>query len=102
MGDPFKPLRRGASGNCRAESRAGGEGRNGAAGLGWAEDALLARRKGHGAKVRLARRLRQETTMSLKWIAQRLHMSSWTYVSNLLNEPPKTHPEAQDVLLLCQ
>jgi hypothetical protein len=62
--------------------------------MGWAEDALLARRKGHGAKVRLARRLRQETTMSLKWIAQRLHMGSWTYVSNLLNEPPQTHGSA--------
>jgi hypothetical protein len=70
--------------------------------MGWAEDALLARRKGHGAKVRLARRLRQETTMSLKWIAQRLHRGSWTYVSNLLNEPPQTHPEAQEVLPLCQ
>ena len=70
--------------------------------LGWAEAALLARRKGHGAKVRLARRLRQETTMSLKWIAQRLHMGSWTYVSNLLNEPPQTHSEGQEVLPLCQ
>jgi hypothetical protein len=37
-------------------------------------------------KVLVARRLRQETTMSLKWIAQRLQMGSWTYVSNLLNE----------------
>ena len=40
--------------------------------------------------------------MSLKWIAQRLHMGSWTYVSNLLNEPPQTHLEAQEVLPLCQ
>ena len=47
---------------------------------------MRARRKGHRAKVMLARRLRQETTMSLKWIAQRLQMGSWTYVSNLLNE----------------
>ena len=37
------------------------------------------------AKVALAKRLRQETTMSLKWIAQRLQMGSWTYVANLLN-----------------
>jgi hypothetical protein len=57
--------------------------------LGWDEDALRARRKGHGAKVGLARRLRQETTMSLKWIAQRLHMGSWTCASNVL---PVTHP----------
>jgi hypothetical protein len=42
--------------------------------------------KGHKGKVALARRLRQETTMSLKWIAQRLHMGRWTYVSNLLRE----------------
>ena len=70
--------------------------------LGWDEDELRARRKGGRAKVMLARRLRQETSMSLKWIAQRLHMGTWTYVSNLLNEPPPTHPAAQEMLLLCQ
>ena len=68
----------------------------------WDEDQLRARRKGHRAKVMLARRLRQETTLSLKWIAQRLQMGSWTYVSNLLNEPPQTQPQAQEVLRLCQ
>jgi hypothetical protein len=41
--------------------------------------------KGDKQKVIMARRLRQETTMSLKWIAQRLQMGSWTYVFNLLN-----------------
>jgi len=30
--------------------------------------------------------LPEETTMSLKWIAQRLQMGSWTYVPNLLRE----------------
>src|ERR1035438_3620508 len=40
--------------------------------------------------------------MNLKWIAQRLHMGSWTYVSNLLNEQPPTQPQAQEVLPLCQ
>ena len=35
-------------------------------------------------KVRLARRLREETTMTLKWIAARLQMGVWTHVSNLL------------------
>jgi hypothetical protein len=44
----------------------------------------------------------EEATMSLKWIAQRLHMGSWTYVSNLLNEQPQTHPQVQEVLRLCQ
>ena len=56
--------------------------------LGWEETDLPVRRKGDSGKVRVARRLRQETTMSLKWLAQRLHMGSWTYVSNLLNEKP--------------
>jgi hypothetical protein len=36
--------------------------------------------------VALARRWRQETTTSLKWITRRLHMVSWTHVSNLLHE----------------
>jgi len=40
--------------------------------------------------------------MSLKWIAARLHMGSWTCVSNLLNEPPETQPQAQEVSPLCQ
>jgi hypothetical protein len=34
-------------------------------------------------------RLRRETTLRLKWIAQRLPMGSWTYASNLLNEEPR-------------
>jgi hypothetical protein len=70
--------------------------------FGWDEDQLRARPKGHRSKVMLARRLRQETTMSLKWIAGRLQMGTWTYVSNLLNEPPETQPQAQEVLPLCQ
>jgi len=70
--------------------------------LGWDEVQLRARPKGHRSKVRLARRLRQETTMSLKWIAERLQMGTWTYVSNLLNAPPQTQPQAQQVLPLCQ
>ena len=70
--------------------------------LGWDEDQLRARRKGHRSKVMRARRLRQETTMNLKWIAARLQRGTWTYVSNLLNEPPETQPQAQELLPLCQ
>ena len=44
--------------------------------LGWNAAALGERRKGDEQKVRLAARLRKETTMSLKWIAQRLEMGS--------------------------
>jgi putative transposase len=52
--------------------------------LGWKEGVLKTRKKGDLSKVRIARELRQQTTMSLKWIANRLAMGSWTYVSNLL------------------
>jgi putative transposase len=53
---------------------------------GWKEEDLPGLPKGDKSKVALARRLRQETTMSLKWIARRLRMGSWTYVSNLLHK----------------
>ena len=69
--------------------------------LGWPEDELRGRPKGHSGTVMMARRRRQETTMSLKGIAQRLQMGTWTYVSNLLNEKPES-PAAQEVLPLCQ
>ena len=39
--------------------------------------------------------------MSLKWIAERLQMGSWTYFSILLNER-QGNPAAQEVLPLCQ
>jgi REP element-mobilizing transposase RayT len=52
--------------------------------LGWREADLAQRRKGDPDKVRMAWRLRQESTMTLKWIAQRLQMGAWTSVSNRL------------------
>ena len=51
---------------------------------GWRPEELQARRKGDKNKVRMAARLRRETTMTLKWIAEHLAMASWTNVSNLL------------------
>jgi putative transposase len=53
---------------------------------GWKESDLRSLPKGEKRKVALARRLRQETTVSLKWIARRLHMGSWTYLSNLVHK----------------
>jgi REP element-mobilizing transposase RayT len=53
--------------------------------LGWKKTELANRRKGDPQKVTLARDLRSQTTMSLKWIARRLEMGSWTHVSNLLS-----------------
>jgi REP-associated tyrosine transposase len=70
--------------------------------LGWVEVDLAAQRKGDPRKVAIARRLRRETTMSLKWIAGRLQMGSWTYVSNLLHGAPAAAPQAQQQLALCQ
>jgi hypothetical protein len=40
--------------------------------------------KGDKRKIRIARLLRNQTTMTLKWIADRLHMGVWTYLSNRL------------------
>ena len=54
--------------------------------LGWQKEELAKRRKGDPGKVAMARRLRKELTMSLKWIAEHLQMGSWTYVSNLLGK----------------
>jgi hypothetical protein len=50
----------------------------------WEEAGLVKRRKGDPEKVKMALRLRRESIMMLKWIAQRLHMGSWTHVSNCL------------------
>jgi len=63
--------------------------------LGWDEKELRSRPKGDKAKVKLARRLRKETTMSLKWIARELKMGSWTYVSNLLRGGKKARKRAR-------
>ena len=54
--------------------------------LGWGKGELATRRKSDAEKVALARDLRSQTTMSLKWIARRLEMGSWTHVSNLLRQ----------------
>jgi hypothetical protein len=56
---------------------------------GWTEAELEQRRKGDPEKVEMAWRLRQETTMTLKWIAQRLKMGAWTHVSNRLVQKRK-------------
>jgi putative transposase len=57
--------------------------------LGWTEQDLETRRKGEPGKVRMARRLRCETTVTLKWIAQRLRMGTWTHVANRIYHAKK-------------
>ena len=50
----------------------------------WTENQLRALRKGDPGKIRIARRLRAETTTTLQWIAARLHMGTRTHLSHLL------------------
>ena len=52
--------------------------------LGWTEADLVERPKGDLAKVRLAQRLREETLVTLAWIAGRLQMGSVAYLNNRL------------------
>ena len=52
--------------------------------LGWKEADLVARRKGDREKLKLAVRLREETTVTVKWIAERLRMGTWTHLNHLL------------------
>ena len=50
----------------------------------WREEDLGRRAKGYAVKVALAARLRAETVMTVKWIAERLQMGSPGYVNLLL------------------
>jgi REP element-mobilizing transposase RayT len=62
---------------------------------GWTEAELARRRKGDPEKVELAWQLRCRTTMTLKWIAQRLKMGAWTHVSDCLVQRRKQHEKCQ-------
>jgi DNA-binding CsgD family transcriptional regulator len=42
--------------------------------------------QGSQRESEIARRLRKETTISLKWIAARLEMGSWTHAANRIYE----------------
>jgi putative transposase len=50
----------------------------------WTEADLAKQRKGHPAKVRLARQLRAQTTLTVGQIAERLHMGTRGYAVQLL------------------
>lgn len=56
---------------------------------GWKLEELSKRRKGDPVKVALALKLRQETTLSLKWVAEHLHMGTWEHLSRLLSKAVK-------------
>ena len=60
---------------------------------GWEEKELAGRRKGDKMKVRLAGRLRAETTVPLKWIAQRLSMGTRGHLQHLLYWQTRKKPQ---------
>ena len=60
---------------------------------GWTEEKLRQRPKGDPIKVAAAARLRRETTMTLKWISQRLEMGAWTHLKRRLYEQRRSEGE---------
>jgi REP element-mobilizing transposase RayT len=56
---------------------------------GWEREELADRPKGDPVKVVAAMRLRRETTMTLKWISQRLEMGAWTHLNKRLYQERK-------------
>ena len=52
----------------------------------WTREQLTRWRKGDKRKVRIALRLRRETTMTLKWIGEQLAMGTWANVARRLYE----------------
>ena len=65
--------------------------------LGWPESELAQRPKGDARKIRIAQRLRDETAITLKWIAKELYMGTWTHVANRLHQTKeKSKPNNQN------
>lgn len=54
--------------------------------MGWKEDELAKRPKIDRAKLAMAERLRKETTLPIKWIADRLRMGTRASVNTRLQE----------------
>jgi len=50
----------------------------------WSKDELAMLPKAHPEKLKIAQRLRAETTLSLKWISDHLHMGATAYLGNCL------------------
>ena len=53
--------------------------------LGWSEADLSQQPKSAPAKLALAARLRRETTLTLPWLAARLHLGTWKSFSAKLH-----------------
>ena len=61
---------------------------------GWTEADLAGRRKGDRRKLKVAAKLRSETTMTLGWIARRLRMGTRGHLTHLLYREER--PSAPD------
>lgn len=65
----------------------------------WSEQELVARPKSHPVKLALAARLRQETTLSVKQIAERLHLGApkgaRTNLHKFMNHSPTDNAQIQ-------
>ena len=73
--------------------------REGLEAMGWTEKEFPRRAKGDKGKVRLARQLRAETTMTLGWMARRLQMGKGGYVNYLLYQRRKAGKRIIEQLL---
>ena len=62
--------------------------------LGWEESDLAGRRKNNPGKLAMAARLRRETTLPLKWIAQRAHLGASKAVNKNSHQWMQAHPAA--------
>ncbi len=61
---------------------------------GWTERDLELRPKGDPFKIRLAQKLREQTTVTVAWIARRLHMGTRGHVTHLLYWQGRTKPNS--------
>ena len=64
--------------------------------LSWPEKELTVRRKGDPEKLRLAQLLRRNTTMTVSWIAKRLHMGVPSHLTHLLYWAGKKKPKKKN------
>jgi REP element-mobilizing transposase RayT len=66
--------------------------------LKWSAIDLRGRRKSDPDKIRIAARLRRETTMTLEWIANRLCMGAPTHLASLLQRQNSTAQNSEKTL----
>jgi hypothetical protein len=64
--------------------------------LGWGVSELAGCPKGDARKVRIAERLRRETTMTLAWIGHHLYMGAPGHVSCLLYRKESNQKQGED------